>query len=184
MNKPPDFWKDMFQMAAWGVAIATGLWAIIRGLNESRENRHERELRRRWDQAKVGKELTDELIEKAWDAMEMLDWAGGRSFDIGGGVMVAVNDEMLRKALVAEYGSFDPPGTYIRDQFDLFFFHMRRIEHAVEIALVEFDDVRFPLEYYVRLMAAIDRDLFEAYMTFFGFEMAVRFARRVPDWNA
>jgi hypothetical protein len=183
MHKLPEFWMNVFQLLAWCAAIAGGLWAIVRGLGESRENRKERELRRRWDQAKVGKELVDELIATAWNAMTMLDWSGGRSFDIGGGQLVSIDDDTMRKALVAKYGLFDPTETYIRDAFDNFFFHMRRIEHAVEIALVDFDDVRYPIEYYIRLMAVIDRPLFEGYMRFFGFDLALAFAQRIPEWS-
>jgi hypothetical protein len=114
----------------------------------------------------------------------MLDWSGGRDFDIGGGVMKPIDDDVLGKALVAEYGSFDATETFIRDSFDDFFFHMRRIEHSIDIDLVDFADVRFPLEYYVKLMAAIDPALFDDYMSFFGFDMARRFAQRIPEWNA
>ena len=61
---------------------------------------------------------------------------------------------------------------------------MRRIEHSVEIALVDLEDVRSPLEYYVRLMAVIDRPLFEGYMKFFGFDLALAFAQRIPEWSS
>src|SRR3954453_9108917 len=98
MHKLPEFWMNVFQLLAWCVAIVGGPWAIVRGLGESRENRKERELRRRWDQPKGGKEQADALSAKAWTAMTMLDWSSRRSFDSSGGQFVPIDDDTMRKA--------------------------------------------------------------------------------------
>src|SRR5436309_15186066 len=70
------YWKDVFQIGAWVVAIGGGLVAAARAIDESRANREQRKRELRWRQAQAGTELVGKMLEdyRSWNAMIMLDW--------------------------------------------------------------------------------------------------------------
>ena len=56
-------------------------------------------------------------------------------------------------------------------------------EHYVGSNFVTFEDVVFPMRYYVRIMRE-DKALYEEYMAKYHLERARGFLRRFPVWNA
>src|SRR5438067_8584065 len=70
------YWKDVFQIGSWIVAIGGSLVAAARAIDESRANREQRKRELRWRQAQAATDLVGKMLDDslAWDAMTMLDW--------------------------------------------------------------------------------------------------------------
>lgn len=63
--------KDIFQIAAWAVAVVGGLIAAFKAIDEWRKDL-------RWKQAEMAKTCLDEIQDSqlASAALKMLDWTG------------------------------------------------------------------------------------------------------------
>ncbi len=165
--------KDFFQVAAWAVAVVGGLIAAFIAIAQWRKDH-------RWKQAEIAKTCLDEIRSDALShaAIRMLDWTG-LSFDLPGGDKTPqISHEQRRSALRTVNTVFPPgdPGPFVRDAFDALFDRFERLEHFIRIKLIRFEDVEPPLKYYVGKLAAPDeREVTNAFLDAYGFELAASF---------
>lgn len=190
--------KDVIQVVFWFVAIVGAFIAAIKALHEMKQNREQRadELAQRekesaltaqelrWSQAKIAKELLDEMFEDplARAAMTMLDWHG-REFEIKKGVVAAISEhDRLHGLRTTNLGVMSDKDVFIRDSFDRFFYYVDRIEQSIRIKLVDFEDVKFPLDYYAEQMRP-DREVYERFMKTYGYRLAAEFFDKRLDYS-
>jgi len=178
------YWKDVFQIGAWVVAIGGGLIAAARAIDESRANREQRKRELRWRQAQAGTELVGKMLDdsRSWNAMIMLDW-DSREYALSKDVTETINIGEVEHALRPYRDRCTPKEAYIRDAFDTLFYHMALLERAINVSLVTFDDVSWPISYYVQRMAT-HRRVYEDYMREFSHSGARNLAERFEGWRS
>jgi len=129
------------------VAAAVGIGQYRRGVSQSI-----RELE--WRQADMARTMINSLINaEGWQAMTMLDWEEGRTYEIAPGVTVRILPQDVPVAIEAALRVNGRKRTetqrFITDRYDLFLFQVSQLQAAVRSGLVRHEDVRFPLEWYV-----------------------------------
>jgi hypothetical protein len=177
--------KDWVQIISWAVAIIGGLVAAFRAISEMQENREQRIRELRWKQATAAKEFFDEILTNPYvsDALQMLDWSG-REYKIDSDTVATISSDDVWYALRITNLKFTEKETYIRDCFDRLLYSVERVEQSIRICLFNFEDVRYPLEYYVRkLSAGKKRKAFEGFMKDYGYTLAEDFFNRFDSWR-
>jgi hypothetical protein len=171
--------KDWAQIFAWGAAVIGVGVAFVKARVEIRENREQRARELRWQQANAGKHLVDELLSDEYSdaALTMLDWSG-LEYEITPKERVVVTREDYVSALRVENLNFTEKEQYIRDCFDTLFYYMGTMQHHEENALVRFDDVVYPLDYYANRMRH-DADLFRRFLDYYRLGRERRFLDRL-----
>jgi hypothetical protein len=172
--------KDIVQIGAWLAAIVGGLVAAFKAIHETGENRRLRQQELRWKKAQLAREILNNLKTnpRFHDALVMLDWSG-REYEISSGIKEEVSWEELPGALRAwsEEIEFSDKEVYIRDCFDELFDGLNILEHYLRTDFLEFEDVNFPLAYYMgklhERIAALD-----VYLTHYDFQLAAAFIQR------
>ena len=129
------------------VAAAVGIGQYRRGVSQS-----VRELE--WKQAEMARTLVNGMIaDESWQAMTMLDWEEGRTYEIAPGTSVHILPGDVPVAIEASLRAQGPQRTetqrFIIDRYDRFLFQVSQLQAAVRSGLVRHEDVRFPLEWYV-----------------------------------
>jgi len=177
-----------------GTSIGTVAGAAWTVLTYTRSQRREREQRdaelkqrqgeHRWRLAQAAKTLLDEMLSdaKAQAALDMLDsWT--RSYDVGPGkpVVITVSD-WLDALQSAPDAASDLIGTFVRDSFDALFYYFAMLEHYVSNEFVLFADVRFPMRYYVAILAE-DKTIHEQYLRHFDQTHTLAFLERFSEWT-
>jgi hypothetical protein len=129
------------------VAPTIGIAQYRRGVTQSI-----RELE--WKQAEMARTLVNNMInDEGWQAMTMLDWEEGRSYELAPGTKVLIVPRDVPAAIDAALRKDAPKRTetqrFITDRFDRFLFQVSQLQAAVRSGLVRKDDVTFPLNWYV-----------------------------------
>lgn len=170
------------QVAAWLAAAATFFVTALKILKELRDGRKQRELELRWKQAEAGKSLNDEMQtdERAWPAMQMLD-SDRREFVLSGDQKVVINQADIAAALDPETAS-SPKTDFIRDCFDTFFYFLAMFEHHISNGLVRQEDVAYPIEYYLPLLAR-HRNVVDKYLANFNLARTRKYLERFQAWG-
>jgi hypothetical protein len=177
--------KDWVQVISWAVAIIGGLIAAFRAISEMRENREQRVRELRWKQSTAAKEFFDELLANpsVSDALQMLDWSG-REYKIDNDTTTTITSDDVWYALRTTNLKFTGKETYIRDCFDRLLYSVERIEQAIRIGLYNFEDVRYPLEYYARKIGGgKKREAFEGFLKEYGYTLAEGLLNRFDSWR-
>lgn len=183
--------RDWIETIAWLVAIVGGGLAFIKYISVQRhhQTRRQEELEQhrldlRWRQADAAKKLIDSLLadSQAWTALRMLDsWS--QTFEIAPGRPVVITPDQWITALRFATDTAAPEvDTLVRESFDRLFFHMAMLEHRVGTGLVHFEDVSFPLSYYVAIMRG-DRAVYQGYLKRYNLDRAQRFLNRFDEWT-
>lgn len=175
--------KNWIQAASWLIAIIGGVVAVLNILYELRESRSQRVDELRWKRAQAAKTLSDEMLEDGptHAALVMLDW-DGREFEIKPSVRVKIKTREFLTALRTANTNFSDMEIFVRDAFDNMFYHMGVFEHYISRGLVDFDDVKHPVDYYVAKIAA-QKPVFVQYLGAYGFERSSRFLQRFDVWK-
>jgi hypothetical protein len=144
--------KDLFQVAASGVAIIGGLVAASKALAEFRRANDQRREDMRWKQAEMAKRCLDEIRNDslARAALKMLDWSG-LSYERPGGTKTGPIDRDTRRAALRTTNTIfsqDDDSPFIRDAYDALFDGFERLEHFIRMKLIVFDDVEPVFRYY------------------------------------
>ena len=71
---------------------------------------------------------------------------------------------------------------YIVDCFDGLFYYMSTLEHYINSSLVIYEDVAFPLDYYMPLLAEF-ASVIDPYLDKYEQGQARRFLDRYPAWT-
>jgi hypothetical protein len=185
MWSPPEFaqgTKDWLQALAW---LATAVGAIVAAFkfrSELRLGRLQRERDLRWRQAEVGKSLNDEMQTdtRAWPALQMLD-SERRDYLIADGHTTSVSREDVRRALDPTRYVQSEKDDFIRDCFDTLFYFMALMHHYIDTSLISEEDVAYPLEYYVPLLAKMHREV-SAYLSEYNLWRTHAYLQRYDAW--
>jgi hypothetical protein len=176
--------KDWIQAASWVAAVAAGLFGIVKIVIELKHSREQRAQELRWRKAQAAKSLNDEMLsdEASLAAMTMLDW-DGREFEVKPDVKAKITTEEMLAALRTDNTTFSDPEAFVRDAFDNLFYYMGILEHSISRGLVDFLDLEYPIEYYVKLLAK-NRPVFENYLASYGFNRGLAFLTRFEAWQS
>src|SRR5262245_14231962 len=175
--------KDWLQATAW-IATAIGLIVTaVRFWSEFREGRLQRQRDLRWRQAEVGKGLNDEMQtdDRAWPAMQMLD-SEEREFKLPNESKVTITTAEISTALDPNSKSSDETSIYIQDCFDTLFYFLAMLEHYISNTLICYEDVAYPIEYYVPLMAQFKPQIAN-YLKEYKLSRTQKFLERYQSWR-
>ena len=144
------------------VAATVGIGQYRRGVSQSI-----RELE--WKQAEMARTLVNGMMaDDSWQAMTMLDWEEGRTYEIAPGTKAHILPRDVPVAIEASLRAKGPQRTetqrFITDRYDRFLFRVSQLQAAVRSGLVRQEDVRFPLEWYVEKRICGHKKLLLAYM--------------------
>jgi hypothetical protein len=175
--------KDLLQAAAWIATFGGVVVALVKFLAEIRDTRQQRERDLRWRQAQAGKALNDEMQTdaKAWAALQMLD-SPSREYSPKEGKILTVATDDISAALDPAAHVPGETDEFIRDSFDTLFYFMAMFEHYISSGLIRPDDVAYPMEYYVPLLARHYRAV-SAYLDKYDLWRARKFLERYPAWH-
>jgi hypothetical protein len=116
--------------------------------------------------------------------MQMLD-SPERVFTLPSGQNTTIDHADIRRALLEEQ-AIEPTDSekliYIRDCFDTLFYFFAIIDHYITSTLVCEDDVAYPLEYYVPLLASLHKEVVQ-YLERYRLRRALKFLSRYPEWR-
>ena len=165
-------------------AIIAGLFAIHKGRREVQQNRDQRAQELRWRQAQSGKELNDEMLDDppARAAMDMLDYSFKSYTDKRGNPLEITTAEWTHGLRTTQL-NLSAKDEYVRQCFDNLLYYMGILEHHISRGLVLFDDVAYPIEYYVERMVPQAPTLMR-YIQTYKFHRSAAFLNRFPEWTA
>src|SRR5262245_9595980 len=171
-----NFWVQLLGSLT---ALLAALWAIYTYWQEQRQNRQLREVELRWRKMEAGKRLLDELgnDDAVQSAYSMLDADPKPVQYDPEQPPVKITREVWTKALDPKSDPDDKLGNYVRDAFDNLIYYFTILEHLISSGFVRFDDISYPLSYYVRKMEP-DRELFLTYANDNHMDLAPAFLDR------
>ncbi len=116
------------------VAMAVGIGQYRRGVSQSI-----RELE--WRQADMARTMINAMMkDEGWQAMTMLDWEEGRTYEIAPGTIVRILPTDVPVAIEASLRKNGRKRTetqrFITDRYDLFLFQVSQLQGAVRSGLV------------------------------------------------
>jgi hypothetical protein len=121
-----------------------------------------------WKQAEQGRALVKAMMtDEGWDAMTMLDFPEGRTYEIAPDKKVLIHPPEVVLALQtssSERAKRTETQRFIIDRYDRLFFLVSQLQVAVESGLVRKSDVQFPLSWYVEKRLCRHKQLLLDYM--------------------
>jgi hypothetical protein len=149
-----------------------------------RQSNKDRKEQFRWRQAEMARTILDRTWhdELAKSALKMLDWSGLK-YEHGGRFTEHITDEKMWNALRTKDTLFTDDEQYVRDCFDKLFDDFGDIEHYLSINLINWDDVRGRLDYYVSLLAK-QKGVYKDFLVTYKFDLALQLLERFPQWSA
>jgi hypothetical protein len=127
------------------------------------------------------------LSDEGWDAMSMLDWEEGRTYEIAPGTQVHILPSDVAPALLAALQTTGPKRTemqrFIGDRYDRFFFLVSQLQAAVRSGLVRKDDIQFPLSWYVEKRLCGHRKLLLAYIAVNSAPESAQYFESLDAWQ-
>ena len=117
------------------VAMAVGIGQYRRGVSQSM-----RELE--WRQADMARTMVNAMMkDEGWQAMTMLDWEEGRTYEIAPGTVVRILPTDVPAAIEASLRKNGRKRTetqrFITDRYDRFLFEVSQLQSAVRSGLVQ-----------------------------------------------
>ena len=163
------------------VAMTVGIGQYRRGVSQSM-----RELE--WRQADMARTMVNALIkDEAWQAMTMLDWEEGRTYEIAPGTTVRILPKDVPVAIEAALRKNGRQRTetqrFITDRYDRFLFGVSQLQTAVHSGLVRKDDVKFPLNWYVEKRLCSHRKLLLEYIAENSADESKQFFESLDAWQ-
>jgi len=163
------------------VAAAIGIGQYQRAVGQS-----VRELE--WKQAEMARTIVALMLkDEGWDAMAMLDWQEGRTFEIAPGTKVRILPADVAPALEASLRTDGPKRTetqrFIGDRYDRFFFLVSQLQAAVRSGLVRKEDVEFPLSWYVEKRLCGHKKLLLAYIAVNSAPESAQYFESLEAWQ-
>ena len=163
------------------VAMAVGIGQYRRGVSQSMKELE-------WRQADMARTMINAMMnDQGWQAMTMLDWEEGRTYDIAPGMTVRILPRDVPLAIEAALRTDGPKRTetqrFITDRYDRFLFEVSQLQAAVRSRLVRQEDVRFPLEWYVEKRLCGHKKLLLAYMAENSTDLSKQFFESLDAWQ-
>ncbi len=151
------------------VAVISALVATTVGIGQYRRGVSQSMREYEWKQAEMARNLINGMMaDEGWQAMTMLDWEEGRTYEIAPGTKVRILPQdvpvAIEAALRAQGSQRTETQRFITDRYDRFLFRVSQLQAAVRSGLVRHGDVRFPLEWYVEKRLCRHKKLLLAYM--------------------
>jgi hypothetical protein len=179
-NKLENFAKYVAIVSAF-IAAAVGIAQFRRGVSQS-----VKELE--WKQADMARTIVNSMLnDEGWDAMTMLDWEEGRTYEIAPGMKVRILPTDVAPALEAALKTNGPKRTdtqrFIGDRYDRFFFLVSQLQAAVRSSLVRKDDVQFPLNWYVEKRLCGHKKLLLAYIAANSTPESAQYFESLDAWQ-
>ncbi len=174
---------NWIQAISWLIASIGGVAALFNlGLQNRRASKQRKE-EYLWKRAEQAKTITNQIWanERCTDAMMMLDWTN-RTYKISEDEEVRITTSDVTEALTTENLAFSEKQAYIRDCFDALLDAMQYLEHLIQIGLVDFSDVGFPMRYSIEELSG-KRPEIERYIDAYHFDEAKQFLDRFDFWN-
>jgi hypothetical protein len=162
-------------VALLGLFIAA--YKITTELKQARIQRH---MDLRWKQANAAREILKDMLASplANDATIMME-STGKEFTIATNQKATITFAEIQNALRTNNVQLTSKEVYIRDCTSTFLFHVELIEQALRNELIEFKDIKFPMECYIAALRK--NDLYNAYTNFikeYDYKNAERFLSR------
>ncbi len=163
------------------VAATVGIANLRRGVSQSI-----RELE--WRQADMARTMINAMMkDDGWQAMTMLDWEEGRTYEIAPGTIVRILPTDVPVAIEASLRKNGRKRTetqrFITDRYDLFLFQVSQLQGAVRSGLVRKDDVQFPLNWYVEKRLCPHKELLVAYIAENSAAESKQFFESLDAWQ-
>ena len=163
------------------VAMGVGIGQYRRGVSQSI-----RELE--WRQADMARTMVNAMMNnEGWQAMTMLDWEEGRTYEIAPGVTVRILPQDVPVAIEAALRVNGRKRTetqrFITDRYDLFLFQVSQLQGAVRSGLVRKEDVLFPLNWYVEKRLCPHKKLLLAYIAENSTVESKQFLESLDAWQ-
>jgi hypothetical protein len=181
MALTPEEWSVLIDAGTLLAGIGGALWALIQYQSANKTRREDL----RWRQAERADDLLDQILSNpnVVNAFRLLDWNGAKRFPYTNGdeskpieVTWAEQDEDLKNSS----GTFRE--MFVRESFDALYESLERVEHAITIGVVAFEDVAQPFRYYVTKIGQ-RKEAFTAFQKRWGYDMAKRFIERYSPSN-
>ena len=123
-------------------AIFSALVAASIGIAQFRRSVAQSEWGLEWKQAEMARTLTNAMMnDEGWEAVTMLDFVEGRTYEIGPDTKVHIRPTDVAPALEAAIRATRRQRTetqrFITDRYDRLFFLVSQLEAAVRSGLVE-----------------------------------------------
>ena len=139
-----------------------------------------------WKQAEQGRALVKAMLtDEGWDAMTMLDFAEGRTYEIGPDTKVLIRpaDVLLTlKNATSERAERTETQRFIIDRYDRLFFVVSQLQVAVRSGLVRKGDVAFPLSWYVEKRLCRHKQVLLDYMKENAAPETIDFFASLDSW--
>ena len=163
------------------VAATVGIANFRRGVSQSI-----RELE--WRQADMARTMVNAMMkDEGWQAMTMLDWEEGRTYEIAPDVKVRILPQDVPVAIEAALRANGRKRTetqrFITDTYDRFLFQVSQLQGAVRSGLVRQEDVRFPLNWYVEKRLCPHQKLLLAYIAENSTDESKQFFESLDAWQ-
>jgi hypothetical protein len=161
--------------------MAVGIGQYRRGVSQSM-----RELG--WRQADMARTMINAMMkDEGWQAMTMLDWEEGRTYEIAPGTIVRILPKdvpvAIEAALQAKGRQRTETQRFITDRYDRFLFEVSQLQAAVRSGLVRKDDVQFPLNWYVAKRLCAHKKLLLAYIAENSTAESKQFFESLDAWQ-
>lgn len=172
--------RDTLELVAKLVAIIGGLLSALVLIISLRANTEQRASELRWEQARLAAELQDDMLiddPQAFDALRMTDWTAF-DFTIDGRKVRITREEVQQALDVESNDGLTSSGVFVRESFDRLFYHMGKLERALESNLIVFEDVCSPMDYYVPFLRSTHGQVLIPYMKQLHHDDALTFMQR------
>jgi hypothetical protein len=170
--------RDLIDLVFKCSAILLIFWALYQGIPEFRKILQLSEKNLRWKQAKTARELVDQMLKDERSAYAMLMLTkNGREFELKYGkrthnLMIFIEDilraleNMKNQSQQGQTILDNQQEEIIADCFDGFFLNICLLEQAIQNELIKFDDVKFPINFYLSKYLLNDKTGLDAYGNF------------------
>ena len=169
-------------------AIISALVAASIGIGQFRQGVAQSARELEWKQAEMARTMINGMMkDEGWDAMTMLDWEEGRTYEIAPGSNVRILPADVAPALDAALQEHDRRRTdtqrFIGDRYDRFFFLVSQLQAAVRSGLVRREDVQFPLSWYVEKRLCGHKKLLVAYIVANSAPETMQYLESLDAWQ-
>ncbi len=170
------------------VAVVSALAAAIVGIGQFRRGVSQSVRELEWKQAEMARTIVNGMLnDEGWDAMSMLDWEEGRTYEIAPGSKVRILPSDVAPALEAALTTHGSQRTdaqrFIGDRYDRFFFLVSQLQAAVRSGLVRKEDVQFPLSWYVEKRLCGHKKLLLAYIAANSAPESAQYFESLEAWQ-
>ena len=169
-------------------AIVSAFVAAMVGIGEFRRGVLQSVRELEWRQADMARTMVNAMMkDEGWQAMTMLDWEEGRTYEIAPGMTVRILPQDVPVAIGAALRANGRKRTetqrFITDRYDRFLFQVSQLQGAVRSGLVRKEDVRFPLNWYVQKRLCPYKKLVLAYIAENSTDESKQFFESLDAWQ-